>query len=96
MNAAAHQITRRFIDQTVTGDSVLAGEYGSDNIEFVVAAILGTRMTRMPVRFVLDGDGDWLQGRQPFPQSFDRAGAHAGRTFLNGLTVTFSYTPAAT
>jgi hypothetical protein len=42
----------------------------------------------MAVRFVLDDDGYWLQRSHPLAQQFGGFGAHAGRTFLNGLTVT--------
>jgi hypothetical protein len=40
------------------------------------------------MRFVLDGEGQRFQDSQPVAQQLDGVAAHAGRTFLNGLTVT--------
>jgi hypothetical protein len=42
------------------------------------------------MRLILDGDGKRLQHSQPLAQQFDGVTAHAGRTFLNGLTVTLA------
>jgi hypothetical protein len=42
------------------------------------------------MRFILDGDGNRFQHGQPLAQQFDSVTAHAGRTFLKGLTVTLA------
>mgnify|MGYP001766002541 CR=1 FL=1 len=88
MDASAHQITGRVIDEAVTLDGIMAGEHGGDYGDFVMAAFFCTGMAGMAVRFVLDDDGYWLQRSHPLAQQFGGFGAHAGRTFLNGLTVT--------
>ena len=90
MNAAAHQIADRFMDHAVTPDGILAGESGSDYGDFVMAAFLGAGVTGVAVRFVLNGKRLWCQHRQAFAQQGRGFGAHAGSTFLNGLTLTFS------
>ncbi len=90
MDASAHQVADRCMDQTVAFDRILTGEGGSDYGDFVMAALFGTGMAGMPVRFVLDGERLWGQHRQAFAQQGCGFGAHAGRTFLNGLTVTFA------
>src|SRR6185369_1000205 len=96
MYAAAHQVTRRVVDQAMPGDGVLAGKGGGDDVELVVPAILGPGMAGVAMRFVLDGDGLRLQDSQALAQQVDGCVAQAGKAFLNGLTLTFSYTPAAT
>jgi hypothetical protein len=42
------------------------------------------------MRFILDGDGKRLQHSQTLAQQFGSVTAHAGRTFLKGLTVTLA------
>jgi hypothetical protein len=42
------------------------------------------------LRFIVDGDGKWFEDSQPLAQQFDGVTAHAGRTFLKGLTVTLA------
>jgi hypothetical protein len=42
------------------------------------------------MRLIFNDQRQRLQAGQSFAQQFDRFGTHAGRTFLNGLTVTFS------
>jgi hypothetical protein len=49
----------------------------------------------MEMRVVANGQRHRLQGGQALAQQFDGFAAHAGNAFLKGLTVTFSYTPAA-
>ena len=90
MDAAAHQIADRFVDHAVTPDRIVAGEGGGDYGDFVMAAFLCAGVTGMSVRFVLYGERLRCQRRQAFAQQGCGFGAHAGRTFLNGLTVTFS------
>ena len=96
MNATAHQVADRSMDQAVTLDGILPGEGGSDYGDFVMAALLGAGMTGVQVRFVLDGERLRVQYGQTLAQQGGGFGAHAGSAFLNGLMVTFSYTPAAT
>lgn len=90
MDAAAHQIADRFVDHAVTPDSIVAGEGGGDYGDFVMAAFLCAGVTGMSVRFVLYRERLRCQRCQAFAQQGCGFGAHAGRTFLNGLTVTFS------
>ena len=90
MNAATHQIANRLMDQAMALDCILAGEGGGDYGDFVMAAIPGTGMPGMEMRFVLDVKRLRGQHRQARAQQGSGFGAHAGSTFLNGLTVTFS------
>lgn len=96
MNPAAHEVARRVVDQAMPGDGVFAGKDGGDDVELEVPAILGSGMAGVAMRLVLDGDGLWLQHGQALAQQLDGCVAQAGKAFLNGLTPTFSYTPAAT
>ncbi len=96
MDWAAHQITGSIINQAMAGDGVFAGKNHGDDVDMVMAAaITGAGMAGMQVRVVADGQGCRLQHAQALAEQFDRRAAHAGSAFLNGLTVTFSYTPAA-
>ena len=90
MNSTAHQITRSSVNGPMTLNRILADEGGGDYGDFVMATILGTGMAGVAMRFVLDGHGKRLQHRQPPTQQFDGFAAHAGRTFLKGLTVTLA------
>ena len=90
MNASAHQVTDRFMDEAMALDRIVAGEGGGAYGDFVMAAVPGTGVPGMAVRFVLDVKRLRCQRRQAFAQQGCGFGAHAGRTFLNGLTVTFS------
>ena len=90
MDASAHQIADRVVDHAVTLDRIVPGEGGSDYGDFVMAAFPGTGMTGMEVRFVLDVKRLRCRRRQALAQQGCGFGAHAGSTFLNGLTVTFS------
>ena len=90
MNSSAHQVAGGGIDGPVAPDRILADEGGGDYGDFVMAAVPGTGMAGVAMRFVLDGHGKRLQHRQPPTQQFDGFAAHAGRTFLKGLTVTLA------
>jgi len=90
MNAAAHQVASRIIDQPMPGDGVFAGKGGCHDVEFVMPAIPGTGMAGMAMRFVFDGDAERIQRDKPLTQQLDGFAAHAGSTFLNGLTVTLA------
>ena len=78
-------------------NGVFPGKSSCDNIQPVVATT-ATRagMTRVQVGIILDVQMGRGQGRQAFAHLRQGIAAHAGRAFLNGLTATFSYTPAAT
>lgn len=69
-------------------DRILADEGSGDYGDFVMAAVPGAGMARVAMRFVFDGEGQRFQHSEPIAQQFDGVAAHAGRTFLNGLTVT--------
>ena len=90
MNASAHQVADRFMDQAVTLDRIVPGEGGGDYGDFVMAAIPGAGMTGVQVRFVVDDERLRFQHHQALAQQLDGFGAHAGSTFLKGLTVTFA------
>ena len=90
MNAAAHQVPGGGVNAPVTLDRILAGEGGGDYGDFVMATILGTGMAGVALRLIVDGEGKRFEDSQPLAQQFDGLTAHAGRTFLNGLTVTFA------
>ncbi len=89
MDLAAHQVTRRIIDETVAGERALAGKNLGDDVYAVVSAIAGTGVADVVVGFIRDGEGQRLQSCQAGLQQVDGAWRHqAGRAFLNGLTVT--------
>ena len=90
MNSTAHQITGRGVNGPMALDRILANEGGGDYGDFVMATVPGAGMAGMAMRFILDGDGKRLQHSQPLAQQFDGVTAHAGRTFLKGLTVTLA------
>jgi len=90
MDASAHQVADRFMDQAVALDRIVPGEGGSDYGDFVMAAFPGAGVAGMQMRFVLDVERLRFQYRQALAQQGRGFGAHAGSTFLNGLTVTFS------
>ena len=90
MNSTAHQVTGRGVNALVALDRSLAGEGGGDYGDFVMATVSGTGMAGMAMRFILDGDGERFQHSQPLTQQFDGVTAHAGKTFLKGLTVTLA------
>lgn len=90
MDAVSHQIPRCRINHAMAGDGVFAGEGLGDNLQIVMTALFGTSMTGVTMRLIFNDQRQRLQAGQSFAQQFDRFGTHAGRTFLNGLTVTFS------
>ncbi len=60
-----------------------------------MTAIASPGMAGVAVRVIDNGDRFRLQHGQALAQQGDGFSAHAGKAFLNGLMVTFSYTPAA-
>ena len=88
MNPAPHQITDRSVNGPMALDRILADEGSGDYGDFVMTAVPGAGMAGVTMRFVLDGEGQRFQDSQPVAQQLDGVAAHAGRTFLNGLTVT--------
>jgi hypothetical protein len=96
MDATAHQITYRLVDEAVTPDGIVTGESRRDYGDFVMAALARAGMAGVAMRFILDLELLRIKRRQALAQQVDGFATHAGSTFLKGLTVTFSYTPAAT
>lgn len=91
MDRATHQITGSIINHAMAGDCVFAHKRRGDDIDMVVAAAAaGAGVSGMQMRVVTDGQRGRLQDRQALTQQFDGVATHAGRAFLNGLTVTFS------
>ena len=97
MNAAAHQVADQRKDLAMPRNGALPGERGRDKQKPVMAAIAGARMAGMEVGVVGKFEALRRQRCEPLAQQgfeiIARAGAfrlhQAGRTFLNGLTVTF-------
>lgn len=91
MDRATHQVTGSIINHAMAGDCVFAHKGRGDDVDMVMAtAAAGAGMSGMQMRVVADGKRGRLQDRQALAQQFDGVGAHAGKAFLNGLTVTFS------
>lgn len=96
MDATLHQVAGCIVHQTMTGECVFSGKNRSQYVDAEVTAFARAGVAGMAMRFVFnmqhlgieDGEALTQQGQGFFVH-------HAGRTFLNGLTVTFSYTPAA-
>lgn len=88
MDTVPHEVTRGLEYQAVAGDAGLAGKSGRDDFDPVVAALAGAGVAGMTVRVVLNGECKGGEYGKPFAQVVDHVGAHAGSTFLNGLTVT--------
>lgn len=90
MDGAAHQVARRIINHAVAGHGGFPGKGSGDDLQSVMAAALaGSGMAGMAVRVVLDGERFGSEHGQALAQQFDGFGAHAGKAFLNGLTLTF-------
>lgn len=90
MNATAHQVADRSMDDAMALDSIVPGEGRGDYGDFVMAALFGTGMAGVQVRFIVDGERLRFQRRQAFAQQCRSFGAQAGSAFLKGLTVTFA------
>ena len=90
MNASAHQVADRFMDQAVTLDRIVPGEGGGDYGDFVMATVFGAGMAGMPMRFIFNCERERFKYRQALTQQLDCFDAHAGSAFLKGLTVTFA------
>lgn len=91
-----HQVTSGIVHQTMTNECIFAGKSRRHDVYAEMSAPTGAGMAGVAVRFVGDGQRLRCQCCQAFVQQGDGGFvAHAGSAFLNGLTVTFSYTPAA-
>lgn len=96
MHWSAHQFAGCIINQAMAGNGVFAGKDVGDDVDMIVpAATPGAGMAGVQVRVVADGELSRIQCGKPLLQGVDGILAHAGKAFLNGLIVTFSYTPAA-
>lgn len=89
MNGALHQIAGSIKNQTLPGQAGLSGKLLGFNVnQEMAAAPSGTRMAGMPLGVVGNVQPSRAQLREAQPQLvFD---IHAGKTFRNGLTVTFA------
>lgn len=101
MNPALQQIAKCLVNQAVPGQRRLAGESGRDDQQTVMPATASRAcVARVPGRVVDQFQANWREQRQALANDcFDIGNipgdwrfTHAGSTFLNGLTVTFSYT----
>ena len=90
MNMTAHQITHRLIDDPVTLGGIVTGKHRRDYGDFVMAAIPRPGMAGMQVRFILDFQLLGVERHQALAQQCRGFAAHAGKAFLNGLTVTLA------
>ena len=90
MNPAAHQVARSFVNQAMAGQGIFAGKCMGNDVDLIVPTVAGTGMASMQMRLVINREVLGLQGRQALAQQIDGIGAHAGRTFLNGLTLTLA------
>ena len=97
MNTAAHQIAECFVNHAVADQAFLAGKIRRDDQQpIVTAATLGALMTSVPRRIVDQFQANRRQDGESLADDRLAVGgktgalriAHAGRAFLNGLTVT--------
>ena len=100
MDFTLHQIAKGFVHQSMAGDGRSSGELGRDDQQAIVSATtLGARVPGVLGRVVNELELYGIESGQTFAQQvFDCRDSliHAGSTFLNGLTLTAAYTPAAT
>lgn len=106
VDAAGDEIAKRLIDGTMARQVRLTGESGRHDQQAIMpTAAACASVTGVPRRVVDQLEASRRQGRQaPANDRFETALlitrgewlAHAGKAFLNGLTDTLSYTPAAT
>lgn len=90
MDAAAQQVAGGFVDHAMACHGVLARKGGGDDGQLEMPATTGASVTDMKVGFVLDIDRLRLQNGQPLGKESRGFRAQAGKTFLNGLTVTLA------
>lgn len=100
MNPLTHEVAKRIVDHAMTGQTTLAGKGWRNNQQTIVStAAFGTLMTGVARRIVDQLDAIRRQhGEALMDQCLavaldvvdggERRFAHAGKTFLNGLTVT--------
>lgn len=92
-----HQIADGIVDEAVTLQRPEAGEASGDDPHVEMpAAVFRACVSDMLVALVDDLEVGRLQRRVNACPDLGDAGVVHGRTFLKGLTSTFSYTPAAT
>jgi len=90
VNPVVHQVTSGIVHQTMTGECVFAGKCRGNDADPKMRPATGAGMAGVAVRFVLDVECLRRQGSQTFAQQGKRCFVtHAGKAFLNGLTVTF-------
>lgn len=94
MDFTTHQLVKGGIDQSMAGDGRFSGEFGRNNEQTVMtAATSGASVTGMFGRVVDYFQSRGVESGQAFAhQGFDRRCGlvHAGKTFLNGLTLTLA------
>jgi len=88
MNGALHEVPQVLVDQAMAGHGGEAGEGRGDDGQLVMAAAAaGTGMAGVAMGFIDEVELRRLQGRQALTDL--RLDAHAGKTFLKGLTTTW-------
>ena len=99
MNSRSHQVAQQREYLSVAGNCVFSDERRRNQYQPVMsAAIARAGMAGMQMGVVGKLEMQRFQRGQSFAQGgLDLGGSvhQAGSTFLKGLTVTFSYTPAA-
>ena len=105
MDFTTHQLAKGVIDEPVTRQRRFSAKTFRDDEQAVVAtAASGAGVTSVLRRVVDQFDASWLEDRQTLAQrrlkfrpALGNDGLrHVGMVCLNGLTLTLSYTPAAT
>src|SRR5262245_32867544 len=98
MDVPFHEVAQRLINHSMPRHGVLAAEGFRNDGELPVAAPRRPRtgVARMLPAFVAQFQSDRREGGELVPHGGLDGVHHAGKAFLNGFTVTFAYTPAAT
>lgn len=99
MDVRSHQVANKAKYETVTGNGILSGKGVRNDRDSVVAAFPCPGMASVQMGIIGQLESRGGERCQTLPQQgFDFGGLthQAGRTFLKGLIVTRSYTPAET
>ncbi len=99
MDVRAHQVANKAKYKTVTGNGILSGKCVGNDCDSVVAAFPCPGMAGVQMGIVGQLESRGGERCQALPQQCLDLGSvthQAGRTFLKGLIVTRSYTPAET
>lgn len=89
MNRPLHEGASGIIYQSVPGQCGASPKcFGNDEQTVMSASLAGPRMTRMQMGFVLQLQLQGSERCQGGAQIVQSRRAHAGRTFLKGLTIT--------